>query len=108
MIVASVRKKDTTAACDYINQFFAKAESDDVLSSDYILRAQSCGRGNWEVMWTEVNNAVKSDSVLSRQIRLINEYIDDAKASGNQLFVAQLRMLSYQLRQSKGSPTSPT
>jgi tetratricopeptide (TPR) repeat protein len=108
MTVASLGLKDTTAACDYINQFFAKAGDDDILTSDYILRAQSCGRGNWEVMWTEINNAINSDTVLARQIRLINETLDEAKATGNQLFIAMLRMKSYQLRQSKGSPTSPT
>src|SRR6185295_6623287 len=38
--------KDTTTACDYVNQFFTKAKEDDVIGQDYLLHAWACGRNN--------------------------------------------------------------
>ncbi|HEU4470827.1 MAG TPA: tetratricopeptide repeat protein [Flavisolibacter sp.] len=108
MAFISMGLKDTATACNYVDQFFAKATDEDVLGSDYILKAQTCGRNNPEMMRTLIFTAVQKDSVLSRQIRLINDAIDDAKTNGQQVFIAELRTLSYQLRQAKGSPTSPT
>jgi hypothetical protein len=117
MTVASIGLKDTVTACDYINQFFAKATDDDILSSDYILRAQTCYPKNPAGMRADIVIAVLRDSVLSRQIRLINETIEEVKAgntitgvesNNTQVFIAELRMLSYQLRGAKNSPTSPT
>jgi tetratricopeptide (TPR) repeat protein len=108
MSVIYLGLKDSATACNYIDEFFAKASDDDVLGSDYIIKAQACGRNNPQVIRENIMLAVRKDSVLSRQLRTINDAIEDAKASGQRVFEAELRMLSYQLRQEKGQPTSPT
>jgi tetratricopeptide (TPR) repeat protein len=109
MAFAHMGIKDTVSACEYVNQFFTKATDEDLLSSDYILRAYACGRGNPNVIRESIVQAVKQDSgSLTRQRRTIQEFIDDAKANGNKIFEAELRMMDYQLRMDAKQPTSPT
>jgi len=109
MAVVYMGQKDTTSACDMINTFFSKASDEEILGTDYIIRAQACGRNNPELIRRDIVTAVMRDSVLTRQLAVINEAIDDAKASGQRVFEAELRMLSYQLRYAKDPKyTSPT
>ncbi|MFL5773417.1 MAG: tetratricopeptide repeat protein [Flavisolibacter sp.] len=109
MAVVYMGQKDTTSACDMINTFFTKAADEDILGTDYIIRAQACGRNNPELIERDIVTAVMRDSVLTRQLAVLNEAIDDAKTSGNRIFEATLRMLSYKLRYAKDPKyTSPT
>ncbi len=109
MAVVYMGLKDTSAACDQINTFFTKATDEEILGTDYIIRAQACGRNNPELIRRDIVIAVQRDSVLSRQLNVLNEAIDDAKASNQRVFEAELRMLSYQLRyQRNPSYASPT
>jgi tetratricopeptide (TPR) repeat protein len=108
LAVASMGAGDSTAACEYINQFFTKASDDDILGSDYIIHAQTCARGNTAMIREDVSKAIQGDSVLSRQIKTLNEFIDDAKSSGDRSLEAELRLMSYQLRKDNDAPTSPT
>jgi hypothetical protein len=108
MAIIYMGMKDTTTACGHINTFFEKAADEDILGTDYIIKAQACGRNNPELIRANIMEGIKRDSVLSRQLVMLNEAIDDAKASNQRVFEAELRMLSYQLRHEKGAYTSPT
>jgi tetratricopeptide (TPR) repeat protein len=95
---SSLGLKDTTAACQYVGEFFSKAKEEDMLGQDYLLRATACGRGNPEVLRENILKAVQVDSVLSRQISLLNEAAKEAKANNQRLLEAELNMMSYNLR----------
>jgi hypothetical protein len=90
--------KDTTSACQYVGEFFAKAKEEDLRGQDYLLQATSCGKGNPELLRQSIIKAVQVDSVLSRQISLLNDAAKDAKANGNRLLEAELNLMSYKLR----------
>jgi Flp pilus assembly protein TadD len=109
MTLAYLNLKDSATACEYVDQFFAKATDEDVLGSDFIMRAQACGRNNPDIIRENIFRAIGKDSgSLSRQRRTLMEAIDDAKASGQRILEAELRMMDYQLRQDAKQPTSPT
>lgn len=109
MTLAYLNLKDSATACQYVDQFFAKASDEDVLGSDYIMRAQACGRNNPAIIRENIFLAINKDSgALNRQRRTLMEAIDDAKASGQRVLEAELRMMDYQLRQDAKQPTSPT
>ena len=95
--------KDTTTACDYVNQFFTRASEDDVVSQDYILHAQSCGKNNPDLIRADIMKAVTMDSVLSRQLATLNAAIDEAKKSGQRLLEGELGLMRYQLLGEKAS-----
>jgi tetratricopeptide (TPR) repeat protein len=96
--------KDTTSACDAINTFFTKAKEEDIVGNDYIVHAQSCGRNNPDVMRNDVMHAVQMDSVLSRQISLLNDAIEDAKKAEQRALEGELRLMSYSLRGERANP----
>lgn len=108
LAVATMGAKDTAAACEYINQFFTKAGDDDLLSSDYIIHAQTCGKDNPAIVMQDLEAALKIDTTLPKQLTLLTEWIDDAKANGDRTFEAQLRQKSYDLRKAKNAYTHPT
>jgi len=95
--------KDTTTACDFVNQFFSKATEEDLVSQDYILHAQSCGKNNPDIIRSDIATAVKMDSVLSRQLNTLNAAIDDAKKSGQRVLEGELGLIRYQLLGDKAS-----
>ncbi|HEV7621612.1 MAG TPA: tetratricopeptide repeat protein [Flavisolibacter sp.] len=97
--------KDTTAACDAVNQFFVKAKEEEVIGQDYLLRAEACGRNNPEAIRADVTKAVQMDSVPSRQLAMLNEEINKAKENNQRVLEAELRLISYQLRGANASPT---
>lgn len=96
--------KDTATACQYSNEFFAKAKEEDTRGEDYLAHAYACGKGNPDVIRADIFRAVQMDSVLPRQVSLLNEAAKDAKANGNRLLEGELNLMSYQLRGEKTSP----
>jgi hypothetical protein len=96
--------KDTTTACQYSNEFFTKAKEEDTRGEDYLAHAYACGKGNPEVIRADIFKAVQMDSVLSRQVSLLNDAAKDAKASGQRLLEGELNLMSYQLRGERTSP----
>lgn len=99
-----VGKGDSTTACQYVDQFFAKADSEDVIGADYILQADACGKDNPDVVRNSYLKAAKMDSVLGNQVKILNQGIDRFKTSGNKIAEADLRLLSYQLRGTQANP----
>lgn len=95
---SALELKDTTGACQYVGEYFAKAKEEDMRGQDYLLRATSCGKGDPQVLRESILKAVQVDSVLSRQIALLNDAAKDAKTNGNRLLEAELNKMSFQLR----------
>ena len=96
--------KDTATACQYSNEFFAKAKEEESRGEDYLAHAYACGKGNPDMIRADIFKAVQMDSVLSRQVSLLNEAAKDAKANGNRLLEGELDLMSYQLRGEKTNP----
>ncbi|OLY91539.1 Tetratricopeptide repeat-containing protein [Cnuella takakiae] len=99
-----VGKGDSTAACQYVGQFFAKAKEEDIIGNDYILQADACGKDNPAIVKESYYKAATMDSVLSKQVNLLNEGIERFKKVGNKRFEGDLRLLSYQLRGTQANP----
>lgn len=99
--------KDTATACTYINQFFTRAAEEDVLATDYFMRADACGRGNPNFILENIILAVGKDSLLSRQVTTLRRARDNAKAGNNRILEGRIALYEFQLRQQKGSPTNP-
>lgn len=99
-----VEKGDSTTACQYVGQFFAKADPDDVVGNDYILQADACGKDNPDIVTASYLKAAQMDSVLSNQIKILNEGIERFKTSGKKVAEADLRLLSFKLRGDKANP----
>ncbi|MGN6165531.1 MAG: tetratricopeptide repeat protein [Flavisolibacter sp.] len=97
--------KDTATACQYTNEYFAKAKEEDVRGDDYLLHAYACGKGNPDIIRADITKAVQSDSVLSRQVKMLDDAAKDAKASGHRDLEGWFNLMSYQLR---GTQTTPT
>jgi Flp pilus assembly protein TadD len=96
-----LRTKDTASACTNSELLLQKAKNEDLYGTDYILHATACGRGNPDLMGDDIVKAVQMDSVLSNQLEILNEAIDNAKANNNRLLEGRLRLVSYQLRGDK-------
>ena len=90
--------KDTTAACQYVDDFFKHAKDEDIRGEDYLLHATACGKNDPEVIRTDVYKAVQIDSVLSRQIALLTKAATDAKSNNQRVLEAELNKLSFDLR----------
>jgi tetratricopeptide (TPR) repeat protein len=98
LVYSYMGAKDTATACQYSNEFFAKANEEEILGQDYLAQASSCGRGNPEILRTAILKAVSVDSVLSRQVIMLNDAAKDAKAAGQRLLEAELNVISFRLR----------
>jgi tetratricopeptide (TPR) repeat protein len=98
---SSLGSKDTASACTYSNEFLSKANEEELLGADYILHAAACDRNNPDQVRADINKAVKMDSVLSNQINMINEAIENARTNNQKLLEGELRLMSYQLRYPK-------
>jgi Flp pilus assembly protein TadD len=96
--------KDTATACQYANEYLAKAKEEDLRGDDYLLHAYSCGKGNPDLIRADIFKAVQMDSVLSRQVMLLNDAAKEAKANGQRLLQGELDLMSYQIR---GKQTNP-
>jgi tetratricopeptide (TPR) repeat protein len=98
--------KDTTTACDYVNQFFNKAKDDDIYGTDYILHASACDRTDPDMMRADITKGIMMDSVPSRQIQMLDEQIADSKTHGQRLLTAELSWLKYQIQGARANPAS--
>ena len=96
--------KDTSTACDFVNQFFTKATEEEIVGPDYILRASACGRNNPDIIRADIVKAVQIDSVLSRQVDMLDAAIADVKKAGHRLLVGELGLVRYQLFGEKANP----
>lgn len=103
-----VEKGDSTTACQYVGQFFEKAKEEDIIGGDYILQADACGKGNPAIVKESYHKAVMMDSVLANQVKILNEGIEHFRSAGLRGFEADLRLLSYQLRQEAKAEPNPT
>ncbi|HJW15966.1 MAG TPA: tetratricopeptide repeat protein [Flavisolibacter sp.] len=90
--------KDTTTACQFVDDFFKHAKDEDIIGEDYLLHATACGKNDPEIIRTDVYKAVQIDSVLSRQIALLTKAATDAKANNQRVLEAELNKLSFDLR----------
>ncbi|SHF33206.1 tetratricopeptide repeat protein [Flavisolibacter ginsengisoli] len=90
--------KDTTTACQFVNDFFKHAKDEDIIGEDYLLHATACGKNDPEIIRTDVYKAVQIDSVLSRQIGLLTKAATDAKNNNQRVLEAELNKLSFDLR----------
>jgi tetratricopeptide (TPR) repeat protein len=99
--------KDSATACQYIDEFFAKASQDDILGTDYLLKAYACANNDPDTIWKYIKIAVSVDSVLSSQVKVLRLASTDAKNSGQRTLEGLLNALEYQLRKEKNSPTDP-
>lgn len=104
MAYAHVEKGDTAGAKQYVDQFFAKAKEDDVIGADYLLHADVYAKNNPAVVKESYYKAAKMDSVLTNQVKILNEGIERFRKSGQKSFEADLRLLSYQLRSPNVNP----
>ncbi|MGE5519931.1 MAG: tetratricopeptide repeat protein [Candidatus Dadabacteria bacterium] len=95
---SALGNKDTASACNYSNEFLAKANDEELLGGDYILHATACARNNPEQVRADIMRAVKMDSVLSNQVNMLNEAVETARANNQKLLEGELRLMSYQLR----------
>lgn len=99
-----VGKGDSVSARQYVDQYFAKADPEEIIGQDYILQADAYASDNPPVVREAYLKAAKMDSVLSNQVRVLNEGIDRFKKSGHKILEADLRLLSYQLRGTQANP----
>jgi tetratricopeptide (TPR) repeat protein len=90
--------KDTAKACEFSNQFLAKATQDELIANDFILHANTCGASNPAVVEADINRALAIDTVLSRQIAIINDLVRTARANKQHNLEATLMYKSHQLR----------
>lgn len=97
--------KDTATACQYTSEYFAKVKEEDLRGEDYILRANACAKGDFNVIRENIIRAVQMDSVLSRQVLLLNEAAKDAKTAGQRVLEAEYNVMSYRLRGTQVTPT---
>ncbi|MGV3528331.1 MAG: tetratricopeptide repeat protein [Flavisolibacter sp.] len=96
--------KDTAGACENASKFLAKADDEELLGNDYILHATACAKGDPTVIRTDVMKAVQMDSVLTRQINMINQMVEQARAGGQKILEGELRLISYELRGKQADP----
>jgi len=99
-----VEKGDTIGARPYVEQYFAKADPEDVIGQDYILQAIVNAPDNPAAARDAFAKAVLMDSVLGNQVKLLNQGIEIFRKSGHKILEADLRLLSYQLRGKQANP----
>ncbi len=94
---ASLDKGDTTAAREYVDQFFAKANTEDIYSSDYALKADAYASQDPGQLVALYIEGAKMDSVYANQVKFIQEGIDKFKAKDQQEYVGELQLALYKL-----------
>lgn len=99
-----IGKGDTLSARKHVDQYFAKADPEDVIGQDLILKADAYASDNPGMVREAYLQAAQMDSVLANQVNVLNEGIERFKASGHKILEADLRLLSYQLRGDKANP----
>ncbi|HEX2607948.1 MAG TPA: tetratricopeptide repeat protein [Flavisolibacter sp.] len=97
--------KDTATACTYSEQLFAKAKEEDLVTKDYLLHAQSCGKNNPEVINADLQKALSMEPEMANKVAMLNDFIKSAKESNQRVLEGELRLVSYQLRGANANPT---
>jgi Tfp pilus assembly protein PilF len=79
-----LQKKDTAAAKDYVDQYFAKVKPDKVTALDYKLKADvySVIPGQEEVVFNSYMEGLKADTVLENKVELLKKGAEFFKNRG--------------------------
>ena len=96
--------KDTAKACDFSNRFLAKATQDELLANDYLLHASVCGVNNPAIVQADIAKALSLDTVLSRQVAMLNDLIKTARTNKQYNLEGQLMLTSHELRSPQSNP----
>jgi tetratricopeptide (TPR) repeat protein len=96
--------KDTAKACDFSNRFLAKATQEDLLANDYLLHASVCGANNAAIVQEDISKALRLDTVLSRQVAMLNDLIKTARTNKQFGLEGELMLTSHQLRSPQSNP----
>jgi Flp pilus assembly protein TadD len=99
-----IGKGDSVSARSYVDQYFAKEDPEEIIGYDYILQADAYASSDPVIVREAYLKAARMDSVLSNQIKVLNQGIDRFRKSGHKLLEADLRLLSYQLRGNQANP----
>jgi tetratricopeptide (TPR) repeat protein len=102
---AHIEKGDTIGARQYVDQFFAKADADDIVPQDYIMQADAYAKDNPNIVREAYFKAAQADTLLANQIKFLNQGIERFHKTGQKVSEADLRYLSYKLRGSSANPT---
>lgn len=95
--------KDTTTACQYANQFFEKETNEDKIeASDYLMHAQSCGKGNPDVIVADLDKVREKDP--EQAVRVLKEALDDSKKAGNRALEGELSLILFKLQGANANP----
>jgi tetratricopeptide (TPR) repeat protein len=95
--------KDTTAACQYANQFFEKEKNEDKIdASDYLMHAQACGKGNPDVIVADLDKVREKDP--EQAVRVLKEALDDARKAGNRALEGELSLILFKLQGANANP----
>jgi tetratricopeptide (TPR) repeat protein len=101
---SNLELKDTAKACEFSNQFLAKVTEEELLSQDYLLHATVCGKNDPAIIRADIMKAVQMDSVLSRQLTMLNDAVKSARAQGQRLLEGELMLVIQQLRGDQAKP----
>lgn len=96
--------KDTTKACDFSNQFLAKATQEDLMANDYLLHASVCGVNNPAIVQEDIMKALSLDTAKYRQVSLINDAVSKARAQKQYNLEGQLMLISHEIRKPQSNP----
>lgn len=95
---STLEKGDTAGARVYVDQFFAKAKDQDLVSQDLTLKADVYAKEDPSIVAPLYLQAAKMDSIPANQLKFLEEGISRFQASGQKLYEAELRLAAYQLR----------
>lgn len=102
--LSTLELKDTAKACDYSNQFFAKATQEDMVANDYLNHAKVCGRGNPTVINADIDAAQRLlGDDKAAQIKMLNAAITDARSQKLYGLEAELMQRTFAVR---GTPAN--
>lgn len=96
--------KDSAKACEFSNQFLAKATPDDLLANDYLLHASVCGANDAAIVQADIAKALSLDTVKSRQVLMLFDLVKTARANKQYNLEAELMLKSHQLRMPQANP----
>ena len=95
-----VEKGDTLQAKNAIDQFFAKAKTEEIVIPDYILKANiySGIQGNNDLVVKAILDAVKADTLLENKIDWLKRGADLMKTKADRKREADFREMIYKMR----------
>jgi tetratricopeptide (TPR) repeat protein len=79
-------------------------DPEDIIGFDYVLQADAYASDNPSAAREAYLKAAKMDSILTNQVKVLNQGIERFKKSGHKILEADLRLLSYQLRGTQANP----